>query len=114
MSTVADLISRLKTSSSQWMKTQGVSGFAWQHGYGAFTLGRSDLDALKRYIDMQVSTIVRAIFKMSCEGSSNDIVWSTTRSIFGISWDGPLALDISSQRVPRPSAWAKMTRAFGA
>jgi hypothetical protein len=35
------------------MKTQGVGEFAWQHGYGAFTLGRSDLDALRRYIDTQ-------------------------------------------------------------
>ncbi len=51
--TIADLISELKTSSSQWMKTQGASTFAWQRGYGAFTLGKSDLDALMRYIDNQ-------------------------------------------------------------
>ena len=51
--TVADLVSELKTSSSQWMKTQNVQDFAWQRGYGAFSLGRSDLDALVRYIDMQ-------------------------------------------------------------
>jgi putative transposase len=51
--TVADLVSRLKTASSQWMKMQGATGFAWQQGYGAFTLGRSDLDGLKRYIETQ-------------------------------------------------------------
>lgn len=51
--TIADLISELKTSSSQWMKTQSASTFAWQRGYGAFTLGKSDLDALMRYIDNQ-------------------------------------------------------------
>lgn len=51
--TIADLISELKTSSSQWMKTQGASAFAWQRGYGAFTLGKSDLDALIRYIANQ-------------------------------------------------------------
>ncbi|MEZ2346661.1 IS200/IS605 family transposase [Terriglobus sp. RCC_193] len=51
--TIADLISELKTSSSQWMKTQGAINFAWQRGYGAFTLGKSDLDALVRYIDNQ-------------------------------------------------------------
>jgi putative transposase len=51
--TVSNLISQLKTSSSQWMKTQGANEFAWQHGYGAFTLGRSDLETLLRYIDTQ-------------------------------------------------------------
>ncbi|MEG9432044.1 IS200/IS605 family transposase [Terriglobus sp. ADX1] len=51
--TIADLISELKTSSSQWIKTQGESNFAWQRGYGAFTLGKSDLDALVRYIENQ-------------------------------------------------------------
>lgn len=51
--TIANLIGQLKTSSSQWMKTQGEPMFAWQRGYGAFTLGRSDLDALVRYIDTQ-------------------------------------------------------------
>ena len=50
---VADLVSKLKTSSSQWMKTEGVAAFAWQRGYGAFTVGRSDLDTLLRYIDRQ-------------------------------------------------------------
>ena len=51
--TIADLIGELKTSSSQWMKRQGTTNFAWQRGYGAFTLGRSDLDAVVRYIDTQ-------------------------------------------------------------
>ena len=51
--TVADLVSKLKTSSSQWMKTQGVPQFAWQRGYGAFSLGRSEQDALVSYIERQ-------------------------------------------------------------
>jgi putative transposase len=51
--TLADLVSKLKTSSSQWMKTQGSESFAWQRGYGAFTLGRSEFDGLMTYIDRQ-------------------------------------------------------------
>ena len=51
--TVADLVSKLKTSSSQWVKTQGLPGFAWQQGYGAFSLGRSDQEALIAYIQRQ-------------------------------------------------------------
>ena len=51
--TVAALIEELKTSSSRWMKTQGISQFAWQRGYRAFSVGRSDLDLIMRYIDRQ-------------------------------------------------------------
>lgn len=51
--TVAALIEELKTSSSQWLKTQGVTGFAWQRGYGAFSVGRSEMDRLLTYIDQQ-------------------------------------------------------------
>jgi len=53
--TMASLVEKLKTSSSKWLKTQSVllTGFAWQRGYGAFSVGPSDLNALLRYIDTQ-------------------------------------------------------------
>jgi putative transposase len=53
--TVAELVEELKTSSSKWVKTQSVEleGFAWQRGYGAFSVGPTDLEALIRYIDRQ-------------------------------------------------------------
>ena len=53
--TVAELVEELKTSSSKWLKTQGpaLSRFAWQRGYGAFSVGPVDLDALVQYIDTQ-------------------------------------------------------------
>ena len=53
--TAADLIGELKTSSSKWLKTQspGLAGFAWQRGYGAFSVGPADLEALRQYIDHQ-------------------------------------------------------------
>jgi REP element-mobilizing transposase RayT len=53
--TTAKLVEELKTSSSKWLKTQSpdLSNFAWQRGYGAFSVGPSDLDALRRYIDQQ-------------------------------------------------------------
>jgi len=53
--TMAQLIEALKTSSSKWLKTQSpaLAGFAWQRGYGAFSVGPSDLDALLHYIDTQ-------------------------------------------------------------
>ncbi len=53
--TMAKLVEELKTSSSKWLKTQTpeLAIFAWQRGYGAFSVGPSDLDALLLYIDNQ-------------------------------------------------------------
>ena len=47
---VADLIEEIKKSSSKWMKTKGVPAFAWQNGYGAFSIGQSQLDGVVAYI----------------------------------------------------------------
>jgi len=54
--TVAKLVEELKTSSSKWLKAQSpaLAAFAWQRGYGAFSVGPSHLDALRRYIDEQM------------------------------------------------------------
>jgi REP element-mobilizing transposase RayT len=49
----AKFVSEIKTGSSQWMKQQGVGEFAWQPGYGLFSVGPADLGALVRYIDGQ-------------------------------------------------------------
>ena len=53
--TTSDLVQELKTSSSKWIKTQSpkLVAFAWQRGYGAFSVGPADLNALIHYIDIQ-------------------------------------------------------------
>jgi len=53
--TIADLVEQLKTSSSKWVKTQSgdLGDFSWQRGYGCFSIGPRDLDALCVYIDEQ-------------------------------------------------------------
>ncbi|MBN2234296.1 MAG: IS200/IS605 family transposase [Opitutales bacterium] len=53
---VAKLVETLKSASSKWLKTQSPSltAFSWQRGYGCFSVGPLDLDALKAYIDNQV------------------------------------------------------------
>jgi REP element-mobilizing transposase RayT len=53
--TIAKLVEELKTASSKWLKTEtpALLNFAWQRGYGAFSLGPGDLDALIAYIDGQ-------------------------------------------------------------
>jgi len=53
--TVAQLVESLKTGSSKWLKAQSptLANFAWQNGCGAFSVGPSDLEALRSYVDAQ-------------------------------------------------------------
>jgi REP element-mobilizing transposase RayT len=55
ITTTAKMVEELKTSSSKWLKTQSpaLAAFAWQRGYAAFSVGPSDLAALRNYIDTQ-------------------------------------------------------------
>lgn len=52
---VADLVKEIKTASSKWLKEQDdrFRGFSWQNGYGVFSLGMSQKDALLHYIENQ-------------------------------------------------------------
>jgi len=52
---IAKLVEELETSSSKWLKMQapGLASFSWQRGYGAFSVGPSDLDILRHYIGDQ-------------------------------------------------------------
>ncbi|HMP84356.1 MAG TPA: transposase [Verrucomicrobiota bacterium] len=47
------LIEEVKKSSSKWMKEQGVLEFAWQNGYGLFSVSQSNVPAVRRYIEGQ-------------------------------------------------------------
>ena len=45
----------IKQSSSKWVHdTLGLRAFGWQDGYGGFTVGASQLEAVKAYIKNQV------------------------------------------------------------
>jgi len=50
-----DLIKEVKRVSSTWIKEQGrqYRGFAWQQGYGAFSVSVSMLERVQRYIATQ-------------------------------------------------------------
>ena len=52
---LSDLIGELKRDSSKWIKTKGAAfrNFHWQDGYGGFSIGQSNMVALKRYITRQ-------------------------------------------------------------
>lgn len=53
--TIADIVEEVKTSTSKWIKTKGpeFNDFYWQRGYGAFSIGQSNVTSLKRYIQRQ-------------------------------------------------------------
>src|SRR5690349_702685 len=50
---VAKVVETLKSRSSRWLKAEGVENFAWQRGYGGFSVGQSQAPALIRYIENQ-------------------------------------------------------------
>ena len=52
---LSSLMKDLKRDSSFWIKTKGrqFDNFHWQDGYGAFSIGHSQIAALKKYISQQ-------------------------------------------------------------
>jgi len=51
---LAKALSLLKANSSTWMNGHGIR-FAWQEGYGAFSVSKSNLAAVERYIQNQAA-----------------------------------------------------------
>ena len=47
---ISKLIGDIKRDSSKWMKENGVAEFFWQRGYGAFSIGESQIPVVSRYI----------------------------------------------------------------
>ncbi len=49
---VSKLIAEIKINSSKWVKTKDkyLNKFAWQNGYGAFSVGESDIEKIRDYI----------------------------------------------------------------
>ena len=54
---IADVLQKLKGGSSGWINKQrrksSQSKFAWQKGYGAFTVSKSQIPRVRRYIQDQ-------------------------------------------------------------
>lgn len=53
--TVSKLVEEIKKGSSKWIKTRGnqYADFSWQRGYGAFSIGQSSYEDLRKYIQNQ-------------------------------------------------------------
>lgn len=51
---LSTVLQELKKASSAWIHDRfELRRFAWQEGYGGFTVSRSNLDAVRRYIEDQ-------------------------------------------------------------
>jgi putative transposase len=49
------MVKEVKRGSSLWVKTksQDLADFAWQSGYGIFSIGYSQIESVRRYISGQ-------------------------------------------------------------
>jgi putative transposase len=52
---IAKVVGDIKRGSSKWIKTKGrmLTKFAWQNGYGVFSVGKSEVDRVRQYIKGQ-------------------------------------------------------------
>jgi REP-associated tyrosine transposase len=60
---VSDLARTIKANSSRSLRQKSAVSFAWQSGYGAFSIGQSQLDALKCYVARQAEHHRRVTFR---------------------------------------------------
>jgi REP element-mobilizing transposase RayT len=49
---IAKVVGDIKRGSSKWIKTKGrmLTKFAWQNGYGVFSVGQPEVERVKQYI----------------------------------------------------------------
>ena len=50
---ISDAMRFVKANSSRWVKERFGKKFAWQKGFGAFSVSRSNVDAVAKYIKEQ-------------------------------------------------------------
>jgi len=62
---VSSIIGEIKRSTSVWIKTKDdrFENFYWQEGFGAFSIGQSQVTAVSEYIAKQKSHHAKYCFK---------------------------------------------------
>jgi putative transposase len=63
--TIADLVKELKRGSTLWIRERWprLNEFSWQSGYGAFSIGASQIEDVRRYIGEQEVHHARVSFQ---------------------------------------------------
>lgn len=81
---LSDVVRDIKAVSSKWVHDEiGDRTFAWQEGYGAFTVSPSHRDNVRSYIARQEGITGSGPFKRNIWNSSSAAAWSITNDIFG-------------------------------
>ncbi len=59
------MVKEVKRSSSRWIKTRSPehSDFAWQNGYGIFSIGASQIEDVRHYIATQEQHHAKTTFQ---------------------------------------------------
>ena len=67
---ISELVGDIKRDSSKWIKAQNkkFENFYWQEGYGAFSIGQSQIGDVMRYITNQKEHHRRKKFKDEMRG----------------------------------------------
>ena len=75
---LSDLLRELKKASSHWIKSkeERFKNFQWQSGFGAFSIGQSQIETVKNYIAKQ-----KSIIKPNCLRMSIESFWRNTKLI---------------------------------
>lgn len=61
---ISELVRNVKTRSSRWMhRSRGVKPFAWQVGYGVFSVSQSQAGVVKAYIKHQPTHHAKRSFR---------------------------------------------------
>lgn len=62
---LSDAVKSVKTASSAWVKTKDtrLAEFAWQSGFGAFSVSESNTEAVRHYITTQREHHMRVSFQ---------------------------------------------------
>ncbi|HEY2142878.1 MAG TPA: transposase [Candidatus Udaeobacter sp.] len=80
---LADVLRELKAVSSRWVHDEiGLRAFAWQEGYGAFTVSASQREASVITSSNKRSIIARAHFAKSIWNCYGAVAWNLKNAIF--------------------------------
>ncbi len=67
---ISELVGDIKRDSSKWIKTEGTEfkDFHWQEGYGAFSVGQTEVGKVMEYIARQKEKHAKTDFKTEFRG----------------------------------------------
>lgn len=81
---IPKLVGNVKRSTSAWLKTKGYNKFYWQNGYGAFSIGQSQVEDVSRYIREQKNITESSPTRTSSGHSAANTRSRSMKSIVGI------------------------------